>query len=181
MRPLQGDLRQRLHRAGGAEHLRAAIAEHAFDHLYQYTVNPVGWTDPFGLKACNLVRYKKDKVTPQAGSYTTGINRAWAAEKKLVQRTGQGTVEWTEGQISELLSSGKVKGFTGHHINNAASAPTWQGDPRNIVFLSNGPNGGNHLNSLQGHRGNWQNPTDGRLIDRNEMIRQSENQKGMKC
>ncbi|WP_080406839.1 hypothetical protein [Burkholderia ubonensis] len=79
---------------------------------------------------------------------------------------------WTPAQVDELLSPGKVSGYTGHHINNVESNPAWAGDPRNIVFLSNGPNGGDHLNSLQGHRGNYQNATSGRLIDRSEMINQ---------
>jgi len=60
-------------------------------------------------------------------------------------QAGYGTVDWTDAQKAELLSTGKVGGFTGHHINNAASSPAWQGDPRNIVFLSNGPSGGDHL------------------------------------
>jgi hypothetical protein len=96
----------------------------------------------------------------------------------LVLKTGFGTANWTPDQLTELTSTGKVKGFTGHHINNAASAPAWQGDPRNITFLSNGPNGGDHLHSPQGHRGNYQNSTSGRLIDREEMLRQHNKSQG---
>ncbi|TKC89206.1 sugar-binding protein [Trinickia terrae] len=149
-------------------------------NVYQYASNPVTWIDPFGLAPCNLVRYKiRDDITPQAGSRQTGINRAWRGEQDLVRTTGSGTVDWTPAQMDELESTGKVSGFTGHHINNVESNPAWAGDPRNIVFLSNGPNGGDHLNSLQGHRGNYQNPTSGRLIDRSAMItqhqRESEN------
>ncbi|RBB41295.1 type IV secretion protein Rhs, partial [Burkholderia reimsis] len=142
-------------------------------NVYQYALNPVTWVDPFGLAPCNLVRYKiRDGLTPMAGSRQTGINRAWKAEQELLRTTGSGTVDWTPTQMDELRSTGKVTGFTGHHINNVESSPGWAGDPRNIVFLSNGPNGGDHLNSLQGHRGNYQNATSGRLIDRSEMINQ---------
>ena len=132
--------------------------------------------DPLGFKPCrpSLVRYKKDKVSPIPGSHSSGINRAWALEKQLVELTGYGTVDWSDAQKAELLETGKVTGYTGHHINNAASAPEWQGDPRNIVFLTNGPNGGDHLHSLQGHRGSWKNKTSGRLIDRQEMMNQWE-------
>ena len=131
--------------------------------------------DPLGLAKCfGLVRYKKDKVTPLSGSYASGINRAWAEEKRLVQLTGGGTVNWTEEEKVELLSAGKVKGYTGHHINNAAAHPDWKGDPRNIVFLTNSPGGGAHLNSSQGHRGAWSNSTSGRLIDRSEMVKMHE-------
>jgi RHS repeat-associated protein len=158
------------------------IALSGGSNLFLYSPNPTNWTDPFGLKPCkpSLVRYKPDKVTPQVGSYTTGINRAWALEKKLIEKTGFGTVDWTPAQLdlikstknADLTSTMSNAGFTGHHINNAAKSPGWEGDPRNIAFLSNGPNGGDHLHSNQGHRGNWQNETNGRLIDREEMMRQ---------
>lgn len=147
------------------------------DNVFAYSPNPIMWIDPLGLNNCkpSLVRYKKDKITPISGSYQSGINRAWALEKELVELTGHGTVEWTDSQKQELKSKGRVKGYTGHHINNAASAPLWQGDPRNIVFLTNTPNGGDHLGkngSNLGHRGTFQNKTTGRLIDRQEMMRQ---------
>ncbi|WP_338815833.1 hypothetical protein V9L05_24000 (plasmid) [Bernardetia sp. Wsw4-3y2] len=61
-------------------------------------------------------------------------------------------------------------GYTGHHINNVADFPTWQGDPKNIIFLQNAnhPSGiDEHLLSNQGHRGAYTNQTNGRLIDRN--------------
>jgi hypothetical protein len=112
-------------------------------------------------------------LSPQSGSYSSGIARAWAQEQQLVRETGRGTVNWTSAQQQELLNTGRVRGYTGHHINNAATAPAWEGDPRNIRFLSNGRAGlpNDHLYADQGHRGNWQNSTRGRLIDRMEMVR----------
>jgi len=145
-------------------------------NVFAFAANPTCYIDELGLKPCRLplVRYRLDKVAPLPGSYTSGINRAWALERRLAQITGFGTVDWTDAQLAELKSTGRVRGFTGHHINNAATAPAWQGDPRNIAFLSNSPNGGDHLRSVQGHRGSWGNATSGRLIDREEMIRQYE-------
>jgi RHS repeat-associated protein len=148
-------------------------------NTYQYTPNPLTWIDPDGLKCqLGLIRYKiRDGVTPQPGSRGQGVNRAWKLERELVLQTGQGTVDWTPSQMQELLSTGKISGFSGHHINNVAQNPDWAGDPRNIVFLSNQPNGGDHMNSPQGHRGQSTSlPTKGRLIDREEMLRQ--HQKG---
>ena len=77
------------------------------------------------------------------------------------------------GKPGAVHNTGRVRGYTGHHINNAATAPAWEGDPRNIRFLSNGRAGlpNDHLYADQGHRGNWQNSTRGRLIDRMEMVR----------
>jgi RHS repeat-associated protein len=142
---------------------------------HAYVSDPMAWIDPEGLSdAPGTVTYPlHPTLTPQSGSYSSGIARAWAQEQGLVRATGNGTVNWTSAQRQELLQTGRVRGYTGHHINNAATAPAWEGDPRNIRFLSNGranlPN--DHLYSNQGHRGNWQNSTSGRLIDRQEMIR----------
>ncbi|WP_276606684.1 hypothetical protein [Lampropedia aestuarii] len=127
-----------------------------------------------------MVRYKLDKATPLSGGRSTGINRAWAMEKKLIETTGFGTIDWSTDQINLILSTKNTElsstmsgaGFTGHHINNVSKYPAWAGDPRNIIFLSNNPNGGDHLNSNQGHRGAWSNQSNGRLIDREEMIKQ---------
>ena len=142
---------------------------------HAYVDDPLAWIDPLGLAdAPGTVTYPKHStLTPQPGSYSSGIARAWAQEKALVTETGRGTVNWTPAQIDELKRTGKVSGYTGHHINNAASAPAWKGDPRNIRFLQNGRAGtpNDHLNANQGHRGSWRNNTSGRLIDRMEMLR----------
>jgi hypothetical protein len=65
------------------------------------------------------------------------------------------------------------KGYTGHKINsvqgNGNLGDAWKGDPRNIVFLQNAnhPSGiDEHLISPQGHRGNYNNSSKSRLIDR---------------
>ena len=146
---------------------------------HSYVISSSYETDPFGLQrqpcCCGLIRYRiREGLTPQPGARATAIARAWRLEQRLVEATGYGTVDWTAAQRTQLLSTGSVTGFTGHHINNVAQFPAWQADPRNIVFLSNSPNGGEHLNSLQGHRGAWQNETSGRLIDREAMIQRHE-------
>lgn len=142
---------------------------------HAYVHDPLRWMDPEGLQdAPGTVTYPlHPTLSPQSGSYSSGIARAWAQEQQLVRETGRGTVNWTSAQQQELLNTGRVRGYTGHHINNAATAPAWEGDPRNIRFLSNGRVGlpNDHLYADQGHRGNWQNSTRGRLIDRMEMIR----------
>jgi len=140
-----------------------------------YVHDPLSRIDPYGLAdAPGTVTYPvHPTLTPQPGSYSTGISRAWAQERALVQETGRGTVNWTPAQQAELIKDGRVRGFTGHHINNAATQPAWEGDPRNIRFLANGRVGlpNDHLYSDQGHRGSWQNSTKGRLIDRVEMLK----------
>jgi hypothetical protein len=118
-----------------------------------------------------IITYKiRNGLRPLAGTRQTGIDRAWRLEKQLVEQTGKGTHAWTREQAIELLETGKVRGFTGHHINNVQAFPAWAGDPRNIRFLSNRPRGGAHLRSNRGHRGNYQTPTSGRLMDRAAMV-----------
>lgn len=139
-----------------------------------YVHDPLHSIDPLGLQdADGTIKYPiRPELTPMPGGRKTGVNRAWAQERALVKTTGSGTVDWTPAQKTELLRTGDVEGYTGHHINNVASEPAWKGDPRNIRFLQNGEAGtpNDHVHSLRGHRGTFQNDTRGRLIDRQRMI-----------
>ena len=103
-------------------------------------------------------------------------------EKELVA-AGGGSRDWTAAEREVILSTKNNRqlssvmsemGYTGHHINsvkgNGVLGGKWQGDPRNIVFLQNAnhPSGyDEHLHGLQGHRGSYDTPGKGRLIDRN--------------
>lgn len=87
-----------------------------------------------------------------------GVKRAWADEKALVEATGRGTYNWTPDQIVELLTTGKVAGFHGHHINSALYNPSLISNPNNIRFYSVQE----HLSVA--HGGSYQNATFGELI-----------------
>ena len=159
---------------------------------YQYCPNPVEWVDPLGLSPDELIRYKPvESLTAQAGNRGSAINRAWALERQLVIETGQGTRDWSPRELEIIKSTANSKkltsqmvneGYTGHHINsvngNGELGAKWAGDPRNIIFLENAnhPNGSTtlneHLSSNQGHRGDYNNSGNGRLIDRQAMIDQ---------
>lgn len=119
-----------------------------------------------------LSTYKyRPGMKTQQGSRQKAVERAWAEEKDLLETTGQGSRDWTPKQAKELLETGKVEGFEGHHSTNVANpkhGEALKGDPRNIRFLSEQE----HLQSKQGHRGNFKNNTEGRLIDRKETKRQ---------
>ncbi|NIF24407.1 RHS repeat domain-containing protein [Candidatus Pantoea multigeneris] len=151
-------------------------------NLYQYAPNPNGWIDPWGLSAEGLVRYKPvSTLSSQPGARATAISRAWGEERELVA-AGGGTREWSAGEREVIISTKNNRqlssvmsdmGYTGHHINsvkgNGILGEKWQGDPRNIVFLQNAnhPSGfDEHLHGLQGHRGSYETPGKGRLIDR---------------
>ncbi|WP_391542764.1 hypothetical protein [Posidoniimonas polymericola] len=115
---------------------------------------------------------------PLPGSRQTAINRAWALEVELIQRTGRGSRDWTLGEIRQVLdnvdptqivSARAPMGYTGHHINRVKDLPAYAGDPRNIHFLARG-SGREHM--VLGHPGGTravQPP--GNLIDREAIIR----------
>lgn len=84
------------------------------------------------------------------------VRAAWNNERELVQE-GKGTREWTPEQQKDILEKGRAyddngKAFEGQHMKSAEEYPEYQGDPRNIQFLT-------REEHLEAHDGNWQNPT----------------------
>lgn len=81
--------------------------------------------------------------------------------------TGKGTYQWTDAQKAELLKTGRVKGFEGHHINNVEAHPDLAATPDNIKFVDG------RIEHLQEHNGNFQNPTTGLMLDRSSRLEQA--------
>lgn len=84
------------------------------------------------------------------------ILAAWNKEQELVQK-GKGTREWTLEQQQDILEKGKAYdedgvAFQGQHMKSAEMYPEYQGDPRNIQFLT-------RAEHLEAHDRNWRNPT----------------------
>ncbi len=103
--------------------------------------------------------------TPIPGTRRTGVSRAAVLEIKLVQETGEGTLDWTPEEIDDIRQNGELPlNIVGHHINSVAEFPEWAGDPRNIMFVRG------QIGNLAEHGGNFQNATIGPLIDRAAMI-----------
>jgi RHS repeat-associated protein len=134
-------------------------------NLYSYTRNnPLVHVDPTGRGAVRAgvkaaARTLEQKLFDAARSQ--GVRRAWKQEVELVRATGQGSREWTESQVKELMTHGKVKGFVGHHINSVkgndlASAA----NPNNIKFVEG------QAGNLAEHGGDFRNQISGPLIDR---------------
>ena len=88
---------------------------------------------------------------------SSAVRKAWKNEVEQVMRTGKGTRDWTTDQIDELLTTGKVKGYVGHHMKSVKGYPELAGDPTNIQFLT-------RQEHLLAHGGNWHNVTHGRYI-----------------
>lgn len=107
-----------------------------------------------GLKA---IKPSKSKL---AARRRAAVNQAWKQERDMVARTGRGTRQWTRAEKQELLRTGKVKGYEGHHINNVDTHPQLAGDADNIEFVRG------RAEHLQRHGGNWRRPTKGKLLKR---------------
>lgn len=78
----------------------------------------------------------------------------------MVRRTGKGTRRWTEQEKHELLTTGKVSGYEGHHINSVEKAPLFAGIADNIKWMSG------RAEHFEEHRRNWRNPTVGNMLKR---------------
>lgn len=87
------------------------------------------------------------------------VKQAWKQEKLLVENTGKGTRRWTNSEKKELLGTGKVKGYEGHHINSVNHYPDLAGNPNNIEFVTRQVH-------FQRHNYNFKNRTEGQVLNR---------------
>lgn len=86
------------------------------------------------------------------------VREAWYAEQRLVLE-GRGTRDWTDEQQRSIAERGKAyddRGLAveGQHMKSVEAYPEYQGDRRNIQFLTKEEH-------LAAHGGNWQNHTNG--------------------
>jgi len=117
----------------------------------------------------------KPKLPPAKKELSLGYLRqkavkgAWAQEKALVRARG-GSHEWTKRQREELIRTGSVKGYVGHHIRSVnGHSKKWAGDPRNIKFVTR------KRGHLREHKGHFKNKTTGKLIDRQKLLSATKN------
>lgn len=81
-----------------------------------------------------------------------GVDKAWENEVKAVQE-GKSKYNWTETELDELLTNGKVKGYEGCHIRDVSLNPELADKPENIILLKHEV----HFRIV--HNGNWNNPS----------------------
>ena len=148
-------------------------------NLYAYTDNPLRAVDlrgldetcPPGTKDCPFEKEGgKDKEGTAklsaaekralANARRAAVRKAWADERALVASGKPGSRQWTRAEKAQLVDTGKVKGYEGHHINNVQDNPSLAGNPNNIKFVNG------RAEHLAEHGGNYANPTSGPLIDR---------------
>lgn len=87
------------------------------------------------------------------------VEQAWKQEAEMIRQTGRGTYPWTQSQINEILTNGRLEGFEGHHINSVNGHPELARDPNNIEFKT-------RQEHFEVHERNWRTITEGPLIRR---------------
>jgi len=97
---------------------------------------------------------------------SNGVGLAREYERADLIMGGNGSRNYTPEERAALIETGSAEGLDGHHINSVGEHRDMQADPDNIVFLTKEEH-------LEAHNGNWQNQTEGKLIDRNKMIRRT--------
>ena len=90
----------------------------------------------------------------------SAVKKAWKNERNNVINGGPGSSRlWTSSEKVELLKTGKVKGYHGHHMFSVNRFPSLAGESSNIQFLT-------PKEHLCAHRGNWRNATFGPYVPR---------------
>lgn len=105
----------------------------------------------------NQLNYRRSK----------GVSKAWARERELVSK-GRGTRNWSVAEQKELLRTGRVKGYQGHHMKSVSKHPDYAANPKNIQFLDARKGNNEHLKA---HRGDYRNESDSRYSVRTGSIR----------
>ena len=107
-------------------------------------------------KLKNVTEITEKKVL--ASKRASAVRQAWKNEYNNVRSGGTGiSREWSSAETNELLTTGKVKGYQGHHMKSVKGYPELAGDPTNIQFLTRSEH-------LAAHGGNWRNITHGRYV-----------------
>lgn len=86
------------------------------------------------------------------------VRDAWKRESELV-RKGEGTVNWSKKQQEEMMKTGRVSGYEGHHMKSVQAYPEYAAEADNIQFLS-------HDEHLEAHnsgkeKSGYRSPTNG--------------------
>lgn len=134
-----------------------------------------GLLDVLGVRRTELAQAVLTNLSQNpdyTGLRNAGVKLAWQYEKADIEMGGHGSANWTRAEQDEILHSrnGTVLGAEGHHQKNVVDHPEYQADPDNIMFYKSRQE---HLQ--QGHGGNFQNESDAPFIDKNQMLKKTNN------
>lgn len=96
-----------------------------------------------------------------------GVARAWNRERELV-RSGRGTREWSVSEQKQLLDTGRVQGYQGHHMMSVSKYPEHADNPKNIQFLDTRKGNNEHLKA---HKNDYREASEGRYNVKTGKIR----------
>lgn len=109
------------------------------------------------------------------GARNDGVNLAWKYEKADIEMGGSGSANWSKDEQQQIHERGTVRGAEGHHQQNVANHPSEQANPDNIKFYKSREE---HL--MEGHNGDWRNSSDAEMIDKNAMLKSTNNRRVLK-
>jgi hypothetical protein len=134
----------------------------------------------------NILNTKRDLLTQKVqqglsndpgykSARSDGVKLAWEYEQADVDMGGKGSANWNRQQRNEIQDRGHVRGAEGHHQKNVANHPEEQANPDNIKFYKDRDS---HLD--EGHGGDFHNETDGPMIDKNKMLKDTNSKRVFK-
>lgn len=126
--------------------------------------NPLLYVDPDGrgpvAASVRAARRTLEKKLMSAAR-RKAVRRAWAIEKERIARGLEPRLNISDAEAAELLKTGKIAGWEGHHINSVSANDLESAiDPNNIKFVKG------RAEHLKEHGGDFKKETSGPLIDR---------------
>lgn len=106
----------------------------------------------------------------------TGVSQMWDYLRAEAQMGGNSS-NLTPEQLRELLERGKIRNFEGHHINSVDAHPKLQANPDNVVPLEEHRFDDGPRDHFAAHDNNWRTPTEGQPHDRNQILKDLNNQR----
>ena len=126
--------------------------------------NPLTMVDPDGRgPVATALRAARKALAPKLlhAARQRAVRQAWAIERGFLRSGKETSMKLSTKECDELLKTGRVSGWEGHHINSASvDNLKLASDPSNIFFVKG------RQAHLDLHGGNWKNETSGPLIDR---------------
>ena len=92
--------------------------------------------------------YRSELIKTFAG---LAVTRAWAIEKEIVTRGFTGSINWTPSEISELLRTGKVRGYEASEVQPVDKFPALALDGTNREFNKIGQRGRKNRHGRRKH------------------------------
>ena len=120
-----------------------------------------------GQKAESIQNALDEKLATNpdyVGDRSKGVDLAYQYEKADVIMGGKGSADWNAAERAELVDTGKVRGYEGHHINSVAEQPALQANPDNVAFVRG------RKEHLARHDGDFRNPSSGPLVSKDCML-----------